>query len=109
VPCPTRNSFPDIVAVTVCGQWCLAGVPQSIAMPANGRDVGSSICTAIPLRGEVFCCALHLAYLTIAKSARTGKFRRITNTHFALAVIAKRLLSHEQGGFCQLVGPWRQV
>ncbi len=70
MPCPTSNFFPDIVAVAVCGQWRLAGVPQSIAMPANGCDVGASICTAIPLRGEVFCCALHLAYLTITKPVR---------------------------------------
>lgn len=94
MPCPTRNSFPDIIAVTVCSHWCLAGVPQSIAMPANRRNVGSDIGTAISSRGEVFCCAPYLAHQTIANSVRAGKFLGITDAHIALAVIAKRSLSH---------------
>lgn len=94
MPCPTTNSFPDIIAVAVCRHWCLAGVSESIAMPANGRDVGSVIGTAISSRGEMFCCAPNLARQTIANSVRAGKFLGITDAHIALAVIAKRSLVH---------------
>jgi hypothetical protein len=98
VPSSTANSSPNIIAIPVSGQWCLAGVPQSIATPANRRDVRSSIFTAVLSRSEVFSCALHLAYLTHANSVRAGKFRRITDTHFALAVIAKLSLSYVRMG-----------
>ena len=94
MPCSTGDSSPNIIAVALCGQWSLASVPQSIAVPANRCDVGSSVCTAIPSRSQVFGCALHLAYLRNANSVRAGEFRRITDTHLASAVIAKLALGH---------------
>jgi hypothetical protein len=92
VPCSTGDSSLNVVTVAVCGERCLASVPQFIAMPASRCDVGSSVCTAIPPRSQVFGCALHLAYLTNANSVRAGEFRRITDTHLASAVIAKLAL-----------------
>jgi hypothetical protein len=93
VPSSTGDSFPHMIAVARCGQWRLASMPQSIAMPANGCNVRSTVRTAILSRSQVFGGALHLAYLTNANSVRASKFRRITDTHFA-AIIAKVPLSH---------------
>ena len=98
MPCPTRYSLPNMIAVTVRGHWCLAGVAEFIAMPADCRDVGSRICTAVASRSEVFCRASQLAYQTIANSVRASKCRRVTDTHFALAVIAKLSLSRVRTG-----------
>ena len=66
MPCSTGDSSLNVVTVAVCGERCLASVPQFIAMPASRYDVGSSVCTAIPPRSQVFGRALHLAYLTNA-------------------------------------------
>jgi hypothetical protein len=63
-----------MVPVTLCGQWRLAGMPQPIASPANGRDVGSSIGTAILAGSEMFRGALDMPYLTNAHSVQAGKF-----------------------------------
>jgi hypothetical protein len=78
VPCSTGDSSLNVVTVAVCGERCLASVPQFIAMPAGRCDVGSSVSTAIPPRSQVFGCALHLAYLTNANSGASG---RISQDH----------------------------
>jgi hypothetical protein len=82
--------------VTVAGSrhWFLARVPQSIAMQARGRNVRSSIRTAILSSRKVFGGALHLARLTSANSVLAGKFRWFSDTHFASAVVTKLKLDH---------------